>query len=782
MPASSSQQPIRPALLSATSHTGWGAGSAATAASTLAPLLFGLMCCALSASSLSAPALVTMVAADAFFTIIGGVMSVLNRKPQVGRVIAVMLVFVPLALMLAIPAVRSDLFAYANSIIYRVNGAYGLFIELVAPGDLVAGGVLFGALLGAATSSCWWALTRLKTSAPALVVATLFCGMGLFLGMGAGVAAAAFAVAGWLVLCRLTQLKGSFSSWVALAANMLVAAAICLLLGGAAVLIYTPGGAAEDVREGIVQGFERLRFGEQVLPEGDLHAAASMNDSSSEHLDIAVSGQPADDVLLRGFVGADYADGVWAPIDHTAYDGDWTGMNSWLAGYGFSSGAQRSLFDDLAAKRSGAKVSTYTLNVNAASTTSRYTFVPYTLRSLDGSPFEVDADGSLRTALWGQARYSLTADSVASEDVFSDASWLAGDTGRFARASRVYGAFAGEAYSTVPKAERRAIKKYLFDDATWDASAAVSDYAVISRVRTMLDTLASYTDTPATPAAKGSFTEWFLGTAHEGNSSYFATVATLAFRSQGIPARYVEGYRASLEDASAAARSGETLSLGSKDIHAWCEVYLDGLGWTPVEVTPGFYTQSVQADSVIDVSEIRGSGKDSDSMPAGSIMGNIEGGSEDKKDAVATGPDALTVIAWVFTAVLSVLVLLVAIVIQRLVRLRLWRSRIGSDDQSIAVPALYRYLSTVMRASGIEFDPTRPLDALDDVENVFGGEVDVKEFRRVIELHQAYAFGCREMRPNELRTVRRITQRMHESLPEPKGVVERFRRYAIDIL
>lgn len=781
MPASSSQQATRPVRLSATGHTGWGAGSAATVASTLAPLLFGFMCCALSASSLAAPALIAMVAADVFFCAIGGVMSVVDRKPALGRLIAAMMVVVSLALMLAVPSARADLFAYVNSIIYRADDAYGLFIDLVAPGDIVAGGVLFGALLGTVASASWWAVTRLKTSAPALVIATLFCGMGFYLGMGAGVAAAGFGIAGWLVLCRLTQLKGSFTSWLALVANMAVAAVVCLALAGVSVLIYTPGSAAEGLREGIVSGFERVRFGEQVLPEGDLAAAASMNDDSPEHLDLTVSGQVSDDVLLRGFVGADYSHGSWEPIDHTAYEGDWTGMTPWLETYGFAPGRQRSLYDDLSAERSDDKVSTYTLDIDAGKTTSRYTFVPYTLRSLDGPAFEVDADGSLRSALWGASRYSVSADNVDSENVFSDASWLAAETGDYARASRVYGAFAEGTYTAVPRAERRAIKEYLFNDATWDASADVSSYAVISRVRTMLDTLASYTEDPAAPSGKGSFTEWFLGSARAGNSAYFATVATLAFRSQGIPTRYVEGYRAPLESVRSAARTGETLSLGAKDLHAWCEVYLEGLGWTPVEVTPGFYSQSVQADSVIDVSEVRGSGKDADSTPAGSVMGDVEGG-DAAEDAAKRGPGVLTVIFWVLMAVLLALALLLAMVVQRFVRLRLWKERIDSADQAVCVPALYRYLTVVMHASGLDFDPTRPLDTLDGFEEAFGGEVDAKEYRRVIELHQAYAFGGRAMRPNELRTVKRITQRMHESLPEPKGVAERFRRYAIDIL
>jgi hypothetical protein len=42
----------------------------------------------------------------------------------------------------------------------------------------------------------------------------------------------------------------------------------------------------------------------------------------------------------------------------------------------------------------------------------------------------------------------------------------------------------------------------------------------------------------------------------------------------------VEGYLA--------ADTGESVELTEKDAHAWCEYYLDGVGWVVFEATPGF--------------------------------------------------------------------------------------------------------------------------------------------------------------------------------------------------
>ena len=94
-----------------------------------------------------------------------------------------------------------------------------------------------------------------------------------------------------------------------------------------------------------------------------------------------------------------------------------------------------------------------------------------------------------------------------------------------------------------------------------------------------------YTQTPGALPERvkdaGSFLDHFLLETGRGYCSYFATAFVLLARSQGIPARYVEGF-------CVPARQKRSVTVTSDMTHAWPEVWLEGFGWIPFEPTPGF--------------------------------------------------------------------------------------------------------------------------------------------------------------------------------------------------
>ena len=69
----------------------------------------------------------------------------------------------------------------------------------------------------------------------------------------------------------------------------------------------------------------------------------------------------------------------------------------------------------------------------------------------------------------------------------------------------------------------------------------------------------------------------------------------LLLRAAGVPARYVEGYVVSEGDITP-----ETwLAVPDSQAHAWAEVYVPGMGFLPVEMTPGYGGASPQQAEVV---------------------------------------------------------------------------------------------------------------------------------------------------------------------------------------
>jgi transglutaminase-like putative cysteine protease len=155
-------------------------------------------------------------------------------------------------------------------------------------------------------------------------------------------------------------------------------------------------------------------------------------------------------------------------------------------------------------------------------------------------------------------------------------------------------------FETVENAEknfRNKVSKYYtqIDDAT---SAFLEEYtkeqnfqqitdrkALVDAVAQFVKKSAEYNaNTPVTPQGK-DYLQYFLTESKQGYCMHFATEATLIFRMLGVPARYVTGYSINVSEENV----GKWIDASDRNAHAWVEVYFDGIGWVPVDVTPSVY-------------------------------------------------------------------------------------------------------------------------------------------------------------------------------------------------
>lgn len=760
------------------------AQAARAVAFAFAPALLAASATFLVAACLSVPAFACMlIVGVAVAGTLGAIAANGEGNAKVAGAAAV-LTCAALAAALALPDARSGLFCLVNGIISHFNHVFGTWAGLIPGHGAVCGSPAFGICFGIVVGVISWAVTRLRVTSISLLIVVALCTATTLLGLGNAPVGCGLAIAGWLTHCRAEQLRHSARSLASLVAGGASAACTVAAVFALCCGLYIPAPAVDALRSGVAQEADQARYGSDSLPQGNLRLASAMNASQGETLELSFGGSISDDVLLRGFQGATLEGAAWRPLGHDAFEGQWAGMRSWLGAHDLAPAYQRADFDDEAAAAGQGETPVESVQVSNVGADARFVYTPYTLRSLDGVHGAHDLDAGLRSGFFGARSYRFTMDDVPAADVLADTAWLSGRQEGYAGAEGVYAAFAESSYLQVSESEKRDIERLLFGQDSWDAEG-VSDYAVISRVRTMLDATASCTASPANvPAGIGeeggpTFTSWFLEQQREGGPAYFATVATLAFRSQGIPARYVEGYRVDADKASAAAESGQPVTLTAADAHAWCEVYLNGLGWTPIEVTPGFYTQTLQADSVMDVSEAVSSGNGS-VMDPGSVAGEVGGDADQglQKSRALSARHVVRVAGIVLGAALAAVAAAFA---QRALRRHLRVRLCGDERQQVCVPALYQQLARLMAAGVPAFDATRPLECAAAVPATFPG-IDELDYKRAIQLHQAFAFGGRPLKPNELRTVRSFNDRLAAALPKPGTVAGRARRFFADAL
>lgn len=727
----------------------------------------------------SAACLGMLLTASVITSVVMSAMGVLLASRQPSRTVAIIVASATLVCMLMLPPARAGFYAFINVIIAHLNSIFGLYLPLVAGAGLLCESMVFSLLGGLFAGSCSWLFASLSVSWPTLLIVVV-CGVeSMVLQLGDSAVAMALGVAGWLVQCRAYELQGSTVRLSQVVVGLGGLCAACGVLFSLTSAFVQPIPALSTMSSTVVGAIEEFRFGSDTLPEGDLSQASDMNEGTATTLSLTTNKALGDDLLMKGFVGSTF-DGIsWHRGDWVSYEGEWSGVREWMRKNGLTVAEQRAAFDTAAEREGKAAVETAKISVDASGANRRYAYAPYTLRSLSGVDAMLTGSTITCSGLMPSKTYAVIVDDVPAASAITDSTWLASSKNAYAKSERVYASFVREHYLDIDDDERGAVKEYLFASDSWDANANVSEAAVVSRVRTMLSALASDTDNPPTYAEAGTFTKWFLGTAHEGNSAYFATVATLAFRSQGIPARYVEGYRASDERIARAYHSGSTLYLTAADAHAWTEVYLDGQGWTPVEITPGYYSQPLDADKIVDVGEAWSNGTNDSTLDVGAVAGKAQ----KKRDKATVNEHKAPVMAREGAAALVLVALVSLALLGRMLVVRHRRARdLSNDDQDICIPALYSYLVLVMEQSRVAaFDETKPLECLDAFVEAFPA-IDPWEYRRVIQLYQAYVFGGYVLKPNELRTLRRFAERLHQNMPAPKNVIEHFRRCVLHAL
>ena len=308
---------------------------------------------------------------------------------------------------------------------------------------------------------------------------------------------------------------------------------------------------------------------------GKLSNVKEVRDYNETHLYLDISSDLKAPLYIRGYVGSNYTGSGWRELsDKQNEEGLATGMDL------ISLSSQYYQVLENLYNSGDESVARRDLVISDVDANSAFSYIPYGTSLVDftaGEPF--DAYPKQETDREIFSMYYMNTQRLSNIQKLETA-------GSYETQDASYRAFADSVYLSLPT---KGLDSF-YEEYSGKKFTSIAD--CVSFVRSTLEAHASYTKTPGSTPRGNDYVEYFLYENKQGVCTHFASAAVLLFRLYGIPARYVEGYLVrDLESGNGAQ------AIMDEAAHAWAEIYVKGVGWIPIEVTPGFIDEADLADS-----------------------------------------------------------------------------------------------------------------------------------------------------------------------------------------
>ena len=410
---------------------------------------------------------------------------------------------------------------------------------------------LAGILLGLFLTALSLTLSRVPTLASTLLivltVAAGFIHISAWLFVSTGIA-----------LLLLAWQKNTVS-----AVNFLLLGAV--VLGIAALVLQA--GTMQNLSQTAKDALHHWRYekADEFLPEGDLTRPVPSSDGTDAIL--SVTSDKTDTLYLRGFVGDTYKNGTWSALDAETAAAE-KDLFYWLHENGFYPQSQFAL-----SAAQTAEYKTETIQISNLSTCSLYRYEPFSVLSTNaGTSKNLLLPSVVETSGWnGEREYSyvVIADASTILPQILDALQQGEPSSSYLQMESAYRDFVDSYALAVPQEFTDELGALLEE-----TRKNLNFSGELSKEQAQLCAL-SFLET-----CFGGDTSLPLDSTAKGTTYQYATVAALALRYYGIPARYAEGFTVRTTE-------NETASVTAENAGAWVEVYQDGVGWLPLALTPG---------------------------------------------------------------------------------------------------------------------------------------------------------------------------------------------------
>ena len=525
-----------------------------------------------------------------------------------------------------------------------------------------------------------------------------------------------------------------------------VSAASFLLVG-----VIVAGVAAISLQTGTMQALSenakdtlhhwRYEKVEELLPEGDLSEPVTKTESTDTIL--SVTADTAQALYLRGFVGDSYENGVWSALDAetAAEEKD---LFYWLHQSGFYPQSQLA-----SAARLMGNYQSGSVSVQNLTGCSLYRYEPCTILPERAGlaknriqPSAVETSG-----LRGERRYSYETVSDAQTLLPELLDFLQNDTSDSVKS-----------YLQMESAYREFVYSYAL---TVSAEFRAQLGAVLDSCCESYGPADSLTKEQAQTAALAFLESCFDGSGDialpladtaDGTTYQYATVAALALRYYGIPARYVEGYTVKTTE-------NEPTSVDASAAGAWVEVYQDGIGWLPLALTPGL--EDLSAEQTESGIKPVGAGKegngDGPRVTEGQELEQDDAEPDNSEDNAPDGGQRTGLLHkpafWIILVAALLLLLLAAIIIRHEVILKKRNEAFTQEDQSAAAACLFTDCAALLAAMGFKRGTGSMLELCETAKEQLGEEYAAKLHDMTMYNAQAL-FSSRAIMPEQLAEMR----------------------------
>ena len=271
-----------------------------------------------------------------------------------------------------------------------------------------------------------------------------------------------------------------------------------------------------------------------------------------KHLEIVTSQQPKDAVYLKNYTGGYYNNGRWNTVNENSFfsnmqDGNYYSMICNNPYYILQFVLEESDVMDI--------------NVRSYKSLMTGTCVPVLSQ-------ETGSENGYTTYQGYNLSDFLSVLDTVSAGGFDD---LLGE----------YGAYAESTYMYVPEDKIPRIVELCNTSGVRKGNYTAATNFIIST----LNKMTTYTTSPGNAPSGVDIAEYFLFDSGKGFCQQYATTAALMYRLLGLPSRYVTGYMVTPSDFHKNSDGTYTAIATDEKAHAWVEVYVDGTGWIPTEVT-----------------------------------------------------------------------------------------------------------------------------------------------------------------------------------------------------